>query len=149
SDAPLAEELCLRLGRLCREADPEHAKVSYARVLEYNSLEAEALEALEALYDPAKEPARLAEVLTRRLDTTLDREEIIRLAVRLGDLYRVELKNLDGAVACYQRILSQDPQHADALLRLAEIHRERGESTELCEVLQKTFEAATTDPERM
>jgi tetratricopeptide (TPR) repeat protein len=78
---------------------------------------------------------RLAEELMR--EANLIDEPHARLAVlmRVGELYRDQLRDLRRSIACFSEALSIDPGHHGALIALESLYRKTGQWTELASIL--------------
>jgi tetratricopeptide (TPR) repeat protein len=100
------------------------------------------LTALASSYEQLHDYKSAAEVLHKAMD--LDSENShIKHALAL-DLLRSN--NLDDALKYYKEIAEDDPHDADALLRMAEVYREKRDFNKARELLNK---AKTIDPENL
>ncbi|MDR0967037.1 MAG: gliding motility protein [Myxococcales bacterium] len=95
--------------------DPEAAAASYRALAESDPLDRDAALALERLYAQLQEPEQLAFALELRRAQEGDSVVGRQAAFRLAELKRVLLKDPQGALALYQRILQGDPSHAETL----------------------------------
>jgi tetratricopeptide (TPR) repeat protein len=87
-------EVCIELWNEVLNNDPESA---------------EALSALAGLYERAKEYAKLAEILEKQVETTLDSKAQEVLLGKLGHLYGDRLDDDNAAVRAWQKLLALDP----------------------------------------
>jgi golgin subfamily B member 1 len=146
ADPDAARELALRAARLYAEArDRGASERLYARVLESDPENADALQALEGLYRAAGDPLRLAVILERRAQAELDPQirrgwllEAARLHEGQGDLA--------AAVAALQRLRASDEEDLEALSELGRLHEALGQAPELGAVLAER--ARLTDDSR-
>ena len=78
-------------------------------VIESEADNPEALDALSGLYERARQWDALAEVLERKSQQLTDSGELAQLLAKLGGVYGDKLKQDEGAVAAYQRLLDINP----------------------------------------
>lgn len=78
-------------------------------VLTLDGGNSEALAALGNLYERAREWAALVEVLEASVDQGPPEEEMVRVLTKLGGVYADKLKDDDGAVSAYVRLLQLRP----------------------------------------
>lgn len=138
--------------RMARVYDVELAAVSeavgtYLRVLEIDENDVDALAALDRLYGNAGMFDELVEVLRRRIDVTLDGEEIVELSLRRGQIYAEALSDSDSALTCYQQILEQESRNRPALEAQEVIFYRREDWKELFAVYEKLVDVAEGDEE--
>jgi lipopolysaccharide biosynthesis regulator YciM len=105
----------------------KRAIASYQEVLEHDSRNREALEALAELHAEARDyPAAIAAVgRLARLDRRQDPAGEARLWTRLAESEYREGRH-DAARKCVKRALRRDPTNADARVLLGQIEAERG-----------------------
>ena len=138
--------------RLARVYDAElgnaaSAVETYLRVLEIDERDADALEALDRLYAAAGMYEELVEILRRRIEVTLDGEEIVQLQLRRGYIYGEALADLNAALACYEQILEQESRNRPALEAQEQIYFRREEWKNLYDVYEKLVDIAEGDEE--
>jgi golgin subfamily B member 1 len=92
-------------------------------------------------------PEELVDILRRRIEVTLDGEEIIQLHFRRGRVYSDALGDLDAALACYQAVLEQESRNRTALEACERIFFRREEWQRLYEVYEKLVDVAEGDEE--
>lgn len=133
-------DMALRAARLHEAAetpvDEGAAEVLYARVLEVESENNGALEALEAIYRRRGDVSRLAGMLERRGSLELDpvrRTQLYGEAARLHE----GRGDLDRALAAWQAIRQADEGNLTALAELARLHERQGNLSELVRVLEE------------
>jgi tetratricopeptide (TPR) repeat protein len=79
-----------------------------------------ALDALEKLAEREKDFATVAEVLERRVESTADASERVKLLQKLGAIYAEQLEDAARAAGAWQRVLAVDPKNGRALRTLRE-----------------------------
>ena len=93
----------------------------WAMILERDGENAEAIDALEKLYEKEKMWSELASVSEKRIELTPDESEKFELLQKLGVLYSTKAKDLPNAVSAWRRVLAIDPSYAkgvDSLRKL-------------------------------
>ncbi len=105
------------------ESVPEAIDMWRAVIDEFGP-EAEALTAIEKLYETAERWDELGESYEVHLDIADDDEQRLSMLARLGDLRRAHLSDLEGALETFRRALSLDASHApsrSALEKMLEV----------------------------
>ncbi len=128
-------------------ADSARAVGSYLRVLEMDDQQTEALAALDRLYVAAGFHDELVDILRRRIDCTLDGDEIMELQFRRGSIYSDSLNDPDSALACYEAILDQESRNRRALEAQERIYFRREQWGKLYETYEKLIDVADGDDE--
>ena len=102
----------------------------YERTLERSPASPEAFQRLEALAEEAGDARRLAELLERRAEATLqaggDPRASAAIQLQLGELYEQRFQRADRAVLHYRRAFELDPQLVPAIYAAREIYRTAG-----------------------
>ena len=147
--ADVQRQTLLRLARVydAELRDPPSAVDSYLRVLEIDDKDADALAALDRLYESAGMYDELVEILRRRIEITLDGDEIVTMQLRRGQIYAEALGDLDAALACYEQILEQDTRNRAALEAEEAIFFRREDWKRLHEVYEKLVDVAEGEAE--
>ena len=92
--------------------------------------------ALERLLAGAGRSSELVEVLERHLEMAVDGDERKVIAKRIAVLYEDALKESERAVRAWEAVLEIDPNDAEALESLAQLHLGAGAFRELCRGLR-------------
>ncbi len=123
----------------------------YRELLQQNSRNEQAFEALSQLLDQAKRPADLKDLLVWKLQFTIDPRELVRLNDRLGRVLMGELKAPEEAAAAFRAVLERDPRHRGALEALRDIYDELGKRDDLVLVLRRLIplQETATDGKRI
>jgi len=129
---------------------PDEAERIYRVVLDADEANLKALQALDALYTKAERWQDLEPVLVRETanDDLFD-DERVRLFVRLAELYRDRLDDLDKSVAAWRSVLELNDIHEQALKALQAIYSQADQLPELFEILQRLYDIAREDRERV
>jgi len=127
-------------------SQPDEAARHYSQALGLAPDNDEAFKALDRLHTAAGRFRELAELFQRRVDRTPDQDELVGFLFRIGAIYEDRLGEPKGAVAAYQRILGQKPNHVAALQSLTRAAQQAGEHAVVVEALER--EAVLAGAER-
>ncbi len=149
SDPEIQKMILLKMARVHDEelVSPSDAVATYLQVLNIDDKDADALEALDRLYGNAGMYDELVEVLRRRIDITLDGEEIVALHLRRGQIFGEALSDMDSALSSYEQILEQESRNRPALEAQELIYFRREDWTKLYGVYEKLVDISTGDEE--
>lgn len=148
-DSDVQRHTLLRLARVYESelSEPDKAIQCHLRVLEIDVQDIDALAALDRLYEAAGMYEELVDILRRRIEVTLDGDEIIKLHFRRGRVYSDALGDLNAALACYESVLEQESRNRTALEACERIFFRREEWQRLHEVYEKLVDVADGDDE--
>ncbi|MCP4602512.1 MAG: tetratricopeptide repeat protein [Proteobacteria bacterium] len=121
------------------QQDTKKAIQSYQSVMNLDPRNQQAVRALTALYEDAKQWENLSELLQSEL-YDVSGEEAIALRFRLGEIAEHHLNQQLDALEYYEQVLSEDPNHLksqEALERLVEVDDLR---LRAARVLAQTYE---------
>ena len=104
--------------------------------------------ALERLLAGAGRSGELVEVLERHLEIAVDGDERKVIAKRIAVIYEDALKESERAVRAWETVLEIDPNEAEALESLAQLHLAAGAFRELCDVYARKIEITDRADER-
>ena len=143
--------------------DVDRAIDTYVQVLEDEPNDAQALSALDLLYQRLGRWEPYVDVLRRRIELDVAEEELIDLKFRLGGTLEQHLGDVPGALQNYREILFVEPTHegaraaleamlegdlrSDAASILESIYEERGDWPKLIHALE-ILSAAEQDVEK-
>lgn len=148
-------EKIIEIARLAadRLGDAKEAIALWNELLRADPNDAEALVALQALYEREKRWPALIEVLRRQADQSPEVKAQVVFLERIGALWAERLQAPDQAIRAYQEIVRRMPSHPKAMRTLRELfaqlgrfdelerlYGEQGQWEELCEVLQSVAE---------
>lgn len=120
---------------------------THLRVLEIDAKDVDALAALDRLYEAAGMHEELVDILRRRIQVTIDGDEIIHFHFRRGRIYAEALGDLDAALASYKAVLEQESRNRIALEACEIIFFRREEWQRLYETYEKLIDVAAGDTE--
>ncbi len=104
--------------------------------------------ALERLLAGAGRSSELVEILERHLEIAVDGDERKVIAKRIAVIYEDALKESERAVRAWETVLEIDPNEAEALESLAQLHLAAGAFRELAEVYARKIEITDRADER-
>ncbi len=104
-----------------RLARKDEAIAAWERVWTLQPGDAEAVAALDALYLELRRWDDLVNLIERRLERELSRDEDIELRFRLAEIQRIELANRERALECLGQVLQREPDHAASIKILQEL----------------------------
>ncbi len=119
---------------------PEAAIDVYRKVLELDSDEIRAIDALIKRYLGLSRWADLLAVYAKKADLVADPQEKKRIYYQVGATYEHELGDVPKAIDIYQRVLELDPDDLQALSRLDVLYEQAENWQELLSVLTRESE---------
>ncbi len=142
----LAREYWMRLAAIEeRLGKVEQAAQSYEKVLSLDPGDAEALQAMDALYRRTEHWDELIGVFRRRIELTGDGTEREALYAQMAQVYEEKLGKPDEAIAAYREVLALDPTSQVALGALDALFTRQSMWTELAENLETQLGLAETE----
>lgn len=149
-DSPEAADLHRKVGLWQSEhmglSDDAIYHLQRALLIEPDNIEV--MEILERLYRQIGAWAELAQILRARVDLTTDPDEQIELWRKLGELYEMQMGQIDEAIGAYNAILHIDPADILAIESLERIYEAYDRWQALVDVLNQKA-AATYDPDEI
>ncbi|HMA91344.1 MAG TPA: tetratricopeptide repeat protein, partial [Polyangiaceae bacterium] len=146
SDASLARDYWLRLAAIHEQRGRvDQAATCYERVLEIDSSDTEALEAMDALYRGTEHWEELVGVYRRRIELVQDPEDSERLYAQMAQVYEEKLKRPSEAILAYREVLAIDPGSHQALAALDGLFTRQRMWAELAENLEIQLSLADSD----
>ena len=135
-DTMLQTDYWMKLGIVLRDQLErlEESVPYFAKVLDEQPEHLEALVALAELHSVLEEWPELIEILTAQIDATVEFQEQIGIAVRVGDIYERQLSDTDSAIAAYRRVLDLDERADAALDALERLYRDGSQWPSLIEI---------------
>lgn len=141
------EQIAARIG-LARLQDSRFGRRAEAvdqlrEILAMEPAHAGALAELERLLTAEENWDELLEVFEGRLDLLRDPGERLDLLLRMAAVHQKLEGDEDRAVATYERILEVDPDHHEALRRLADMQESAGRGEEAATLLERLVSLST------
>jgi tetratricopeptide (TPR) repeat protein len=122
--------------------DPDRAIETYTSIMDLDPDDFDAAQALDRLYLQTQRWYDLLAVLERQTELAPSPAEVASLRHRIGELWRVHLKDLTRAVEAYRQVLQMDPGHEQTLRALEELMAGREEPVLAAAVLEPIYESA-------
>ena len=151
TDAALARSYWMLAAKIEDEALGlvDEAAKGYMHVLSLDPADAEALDALEALFTRTQRWTDLIGVTERRIEQTSDPESREQLYVRMARIYDEQLGRPEDAVASYKRVLELDPASHTALSALDALFTRQRMWSDLAENLEAQLALAVEDDQQI
>jgi len=149
-DTEFKKELLGVLGHLYdQKLDlPRKAIEAFVRVLEIDDSDADALNALEGLYNLVGDWNGLVDILARKADISGDPEEQCQLLRARASIQEELMANADAAIASYVAALDRDSSSVPAMLSLERLYEAKEKWNELIEIRRQRFEVTGEAAER-
>ncbi len=147
-ESPEAARLHEKVGEWYAEEldQPDDAIYHLRRALDIDPQRVEILEALEDLYRRLESWPELARVLEDRIEETVDPDASIELWRSLGEVYEVQLEQVDDAIEAYWQILEIDETDLLAIESLERIYEAEERWEDLIDILERKVDS-TYDPD--
>ncbi len=126
--------------------DVSKAIDTYAKLLELDPDDLQALSRLDVLYEQAQNWSELLSVLTRESEMTGDPNEAISFQYRIAELYEKHLDDVPRAVELYREILGRQPDHDPTLRALEGLKDGDKDPMGAAAVLEPVYEATSDWP---
>lgn len=145
-------EFYSRLGQVYEErlADLDKAIVAFRRI--FDDLEKTndgAIFALERIYGQKAAWTDLKVVLERELENATGDSAEADIRAKMAHLYAGQLNDIPASVETWKRVLELRGEDQEALGALANLYERVGQWAELCDVLERHFDIAGDDQERV
>lgn len=149
-DAVLARSYWLRLAGIQERLQQiDDAAVSFAKVLEIDPSDAEALLAMDGMFRTYERWESLIGVYRRRIDLTVDGNEREALYAQMAEVYEERLGRPDDAIASYREVLALDPASQVALEALDGLFTRQQSWHELAENLEVRLGLADSEAQQI
>jgi tetratricopeptide (TPR) repeat protein len=144
-------ELYFRRGAIFSDAlaDMDQALACYNSVLEQESRNRRALEAIEAIHFRREAWQKLFDTYEKLIDVAEADNEMADIYARMARISSEALSNEDKAIELWQRVLDIRGEDAQPLQALAELCTRRERWEELVEILERQVAVANNDQEQI
>jgi tetratricopeptide (TPR) repeat protein len=140
-DVGLQTRVYLRVAELAKdERQYETAVEYYTKVLDNDSTNVAALDALEQVYAATQRWSDLLETYRRKAELAASPADKVSLLLRQGELCEEKLQDRSSAVACYEAVLEVDGRNASATTALERLYAEAERWSSLVELLERQLE---------
>jgi tetratricopeptide (TPR) repeat protein len=126
----------LKIAQLYEDVLGEHALAAqtYKRVLQQDSGHLAAVHAWQRSAARAHRPRELLEALDYEIELTVERDRLVGLLHRAGEVLDEQLDDRDEAIARYRRALDKDPRHVPTLSSLGRLYYAAGRWNDLLDI---------------
>ncbi|MCL2776956.1 MAG: hypothetical protein FWD73_03055 [Polyangiaceae bacterium] len=114
----------------------------YRRVIEVEPDNQTAVRSLDRLYVQTERWSDLVVILEREAEIGQSADEILEFKYRLGEVQRLRLSNLDGAINAYRDVLNAAPDHTRTLAALEGLFAAGTKQVEIAEILEPLYRGA-------
>jgi tetratricopeptide (TPR) repeat protein len=145
-------ELSIRLGQVYEEQlnQKNDAIRAYRKVFdELDPTNVEVIQALGRIYSDTEQWTSLKTVYERELENAVGDVEEAEIRARLAKVAAERLGNVEDAIIGWKRVLDLRGEDAEALWALADLYQQQGQWAELTDVLERHFDIADSDEERI
>ncbi len=126
----------LKIAQLYEDVLDEHALAAqtYKRILQQDAGHLAAVHAWQRSAARAQRPRELLEALQYEIELTVERDRLVALLHRAGEVLDEHLEDRDGAIAHYRRALEKDPRHVPTLSSLGRLYYAAGRWNDLLDI---------------
>jgi tetratricopeptide (TPR) repeat protein len=141
----------LKIAQLYEDVLGEHALASqtYKRVLQQDSGHLSAVHAWQRSAARAHRPRELLEALDYEIELTVERDRLVGLLHRTGEVLDEHLGDSDEAIARYRRALEKDPRHVPTLASLGRLYYAAGRWNDLLDIYGQELKLTSTKSRRV
>jgi len=125
-----------KIAQLYEDVLEEHALAAqtYKRVLQQDASNLAAVHAWQRSAARAHRPRELLEALDYEIELTVERDRLVALLHRAGEVLDEQLEDRDEAITRYRRALDKDPRHVPTLSSLGRLYYAAGRWNDLLDV---------------
>jgi tetratricopeptide (TPR) repeat protein len=144
-DKEQAVFLLEKIGGIWEEklGDLDKAAVSYRRILEVIPNHLPTLRTLERICTAKKDSAGLLALLNTEIELCNDRNMVVPILQRIGEIHEEELGDSEKAIVYYLKALEHSPAYLPVLKALGRIFHRTGRFRELIEMHRREIDATT------
>lgn len=145
-------ELCTRLGQVYEEKLNQVDNAIRAYRMIFDRLEPShegAIQALGRLYETKEAWNELNTVYDRELTNAVGDSQEAEIRAKIAHLAADRLGEVERAIETWKRVLDLRGEDGEALSALANLYERQNKWAELCDVLERQFDIADSDEERV
>jgi tetratricopeptide (TPR) repeat protein len=149
-DGELAVRLRLQVGELWEErlGDSDRAVEAFKEVLQVDSQNADALDALARLYEKAGKWADYLEVLEHKLQVTSSEDERVNLYTRMAEVWEQQFAKPDRAVDSLKEVIRIDERSQRAYRDLERLYGQQKQWDALADIIRQHILVCADPDER-
>ena len=140
-----------KIAQVYEDALGEHALAAqtYKRVLQQDSAHLAAVQAWQRSAARAHRPRELLEALDYEIELTVERDRLVALLHRAGEVLDEQLDDRDEAVTRYRSALDKDPRHVPTLSSLGRLYYAAGRWNDLLDVYSQELRLTSSKHRRV
>jgi tetratricopeptide (TPR) repeat protein len=140
----------MKIGSIWEDSlgDPVQALHAYRRVLDLDRANLVAIHAVQRVAERAERYPALVEALEREVELVDDTAHRVGLLNRVATVFDDQLKDQDGALVRFRKVLEIDPKYVPALIGVGRIYFRAGRWADLHEIYERRL-SATSGNERV
>ena len=149
SEPATVSNLYYQAARIFREqlGDAEHALESLDRALGLSPNDHMILNEMAQLFESLMQWQQLVDVYERQVQIIADRQELVSLYFKLGNIWEEKLFNEDKAIPCYRKVVDLNPNYLPALQALGKLFYRKGQWDDLVQMYEIEIRE-TQDPKQ-
>lgn len=119
---------------------------AFARALSYDNQDQETLSSLELLAENLSAWNDVAKLYDREIEKLSNEstDVMIEMALRLAQIFEVQIGDIDAAIARYRIVYREDPGHIQAIESLDRLYEATERWNDLAEILEKEIDVASS-----
>ena len=140
-----------KIAQLYEDLLAEHALAAqtYKRILQQDASNLSAVQAWQRAAARSQRPRELLEALDYEIELTVERDRLVALLHRTGEILDEQLDDRDEAIARYRRGLDKDPRHVPTLSSLGRLYYAAGRWNDLLDVYAQELRLTPTKARRV
>jgi tetratricopeptide (TPR) repeat protein len=140
-----------KIAQIYEDVLGEHALAAqtYKRVLQQDTANLSAVHAWQRSAARAERPRELLEALDYEIELTVERDRLVALLHRAGEVLDEQLGDRDEAIVRYRRALDKDPRHVPTLSSLGRLYYAAGRWNDLIEIYEQELRLIPSKPRRV
>ncbi|HVZ74315.1 MAG TPA: tetratricopeptide repeat protein [Polyangia bacterium] len=128
---------------------PERAAEVLEKVLNIEDRNQKAYRDLERIYRSERKWESLVDTYRKHILVTNDTNERIDLLTKMGQVYEIELRDLDRAIDAFNDVLSVEQDHTDALAGLARLYEETEQWDRAVDVMRRLISVSSDGKQKV
>ncbi|MCU0663698.1 MAG: hypothetical protein MUC50_15385, partial [Myxococcota bacterium] len=145
-DAEIQIQCALRVAELSEaKGDVSMAREHYVRILDIDSANDRALNALTAIYESTSQWVELLDIYRRKFHMAKDEATRHEILFKQASLCEDRLGDISQAMTTYETILADSPGHTRAMEALERLYEREGRYADLASLLEQRAEIDVTD----
>lgn len=122
------------------------AREYYVKVLDMDGENAQAMDALEQIYQSQEQYLELFEIYRKKVQSAYDDEVRREILFKQARVCEINLEDISGATQTYEVILESDPENSEAMEALERLYPKSERWADVMDLLEKRVEMRLGDP---